>query len=173
MYATYKYGGQILLLGFWLFLALGASLLAYFSWDIPMAGSVALNRVFKASLIFWPIIFSIITVPLEIDGIWEKGISARKFMVTRLMRRSFLEYGQITLVQIDKMNRGPYRWKRLTLKDQRNRITLHFGDQEHTNGFYEELFRFLEKRCPGARWMERTVFITKWEREVTRMPPSE
>ena len=37
----YTYGRQLSHLSFWLFLAFLASLLAYFSWDVPVARSVA------------------------------------------------------------------------------------------------------------------------------------
>ncbi len=148
---AYTYKRQLAFLGVWLLLALLASLLAYFSWDVPMAGSVAMNRIFKTGVTLMPIIVLLTFVPLEIDGIWDRGMSGRRTMVDRLMGRTFLAYERISVVQIDKMSYGSHRWKRLTVKGHGNKIALHFGDEEHSNGFYQEVLRVLERRCSNAR----------------------
>jgi len=169
----YTYRRQLSYLSFWLFLAFLASLLAYFSWDVPVAGSVALNKLFMTFVVLTPIIVLLAFVPLEIDGIWDEGLSGRRTMIHRLIGRTFFSYERIVVVQIDKMSWGARRWKRLTVKDHRNKISLSFGDREHSNGFYQEALSVLERRCPNARWLERYVYVTKWDREVTRDPGPE
>src|SRR3990172_4437294 len=95
------YGRQLRFLGLLLSLTFLASLGAYFSWDVPMAGSVTLNKIYKTFIVLAPIIVLLLFVPLEIDGIWDKGLSSgRRSMIHRLIGRSFLEYERVSVVRI-------------------------------------------------------------------------
>ncbi len=98
---------------------------------------------------------------LEIDGIYENGITNRNdYLFKRLYAKSFHRFENIT-----KIGYGQYTWdnviKNFIIIYEDNSLSPacgSFNDKDFKNDFYERLVETLKEKCPNAIWKKVDFF---------------
>jgi hypothetical protein len=95
-------------------------------------------------------------IGMEVDGIYEKGISSRQTTLFGHLRgKGYVSYDSIAAIKLDKID-GP--------KGPIDRITVYVGDSEkpaidpfwntrYKNDFWDRLKRALRTECSNAKWI--------------------
>ncbi len=102
----------------------------------------------------------IYAIGLEIDAIWEKGISSYySHTVENIMGRDFLPYDDISKVYYGEhgvYNKEDTEYLVLVKKGENRPYWngVHFTEKNYDNGFYKKLKKAIKKNAPQAEWIK-------------------
>lgn len=126
---------------------------------ITIAGSSGLAFIFNL-FVFLVLLYFLFFVPgtgLEIDAIYENGISHRyTTLFDRLRNENFHYYEDITNIEYGttKTIKGKSNYIRFFKYGERNSRMPYFCENMYKNDFYDRLIETLEENCPNAKWKE-------------------
>ena len=115
-------------------------------------------------ILFWIIwslglivpLFLALRIGLEIDGIYEKGVSnGRTTLIEHLRGKGFLPYESITAIRVEKevTPAGPVDSITLFAEGKEEPAIVPFVNREYKGDFWARLENSLHINCPDADWV--------------------
>jgi hypothetical protein len=116
-----------------------------------------------ATIAFWAMWLFLLAPPaiwagligMEVDGIYEKGISSRQTTLFGHLRgKGFVSYDSIAAIGLDKVDgpKGPIERITVYIRDSDKPAIDPFMNTRYKNDFWNQLMNALRTNCRNAKW---------------------